>query len=221
MFTKVLLCCFVSYVAAQYAADPPPQPYSFSYDNTDEFGTRQTREETSDSNNRKTGSYSFTDANGVSRLAKYVADENGFRVTVETNEEGTETHYPGDAEIISRAPKVAPFTPPKPARPVVQVQSRPVVHTVHTAPVQVQTVHASPVHVHAVHAEPIQLHAVHATPVQLHAIHAVHAPVLHAVSPLSQYTLHAAPISYATAHHVTPILSHAPLTYTLGRAKSR
>lgn len=205
MFSKVLLCCFVAFVAAQKDLDGPPQPYNFNYDNTDEYGTRQTHEETGDENNNKVGSYSYTDPTGIQRTVKYTADATGFHVTVETNEPGTETHYPADAQIISSAPKYA--APPSPPRP----QARPVaVHTVHAAPVAVHTVHAAPVAVHAVHSSPIQLHAVHSTPVTLHAVHA---------APL---TLHAAPITYGTAHHVTPVtLSHGPLTYTLGRAKSR
>ncbi|XP_042149799.1 cuticle protein 16.8-like isoform X1 [Ixodes scapularis] len=205
MFSKVLLCCLVAYAAAARDPDGPPQPYNFNYDNTDEYGTRQTHEESGDANNNKVGSYSYTDPTGVQRTVRYTADATGFHVVVETNEPGTETHYPADAQIISSAPKVAP--PPNPPR----VQVRPVaVHTVHAAPVAVHAVHAAPVAVHAVHASPITLHAVHSTPVTLHAVHA---------APLA---LHAAPVSYATAHHVTPVaLSHAPLTYTLGRAKSR
>ncbi|CAN7996596.1 unnamed protein product, partial [Ixodes hexagonus] len=196
MFSKVLIFCIFAFVAAQKDVDGPPRPYNFNYDNTDEFGTRQTHEETGDENNNKVGSYSYTDPTGVQRTVRYTADATGFHVVVETNEPGTETHYPADAQIISSAAKVAP--PPNPPR----AQARPVaVHAVHAAPV---AVHA----VHAVHT-PVTLHAVHSTPVTLHAVHA------------APFTLHAAPISYATAHHVTPIFSHAPLTYTLGRAKSR
>ncbi|XP_077555626.1 cuticle protein 16.8-like [Haemaphysalis longicornis] len=189
MFSKVLLCCVLALAAAQQqpSLDGPPQPYSFSYDNTDEFGTRMTQQESGDENNNKVGSYSYTDANGLTRTVKYTADAEGFHVVVETNEPGTKTSNPADAQIVSNAAEVAPA--PAPAPVVVKAP----------APV-VRTVQATPVTVHAVHAAPVAVHAVHAAPT---------------------FTLHAAPVSFATAHHVTPVSFHAPLTYTLGRAKSR
>ncbi|CAN7996835.1 unnamed protein product [Ixodes pacificus] len=176
MFAKVLVCCLFAYAAAGVVEQYPPQPYSFSYDNTDEFGTRSFQEETGDANNGKVGSYSYTDATGLTRTVKYIADAAGFRATIETNEPGTKTSNPAGAQYISSAVE-------DPAPVAVK------------APV---AVHAAPLTVHAVHAAPV-VHAVHATPV----VHAVHA------SPVS---FHAAPVSFA--------LSHAPLTYTLGRAKS-
>ncbi|CAN7996632.1 unnamed protein product [Ixodes hexagonus] len=109
---------FVAPVTFNEHSFVPPQPYHFNYDNTDEYGTRMTREETSDANNAKVGSYSYTDATGVSRTVKYVADENGFRATVETNEPGTKSHVTGDAEYFSSAPQYAAAANPAPARPV-------------------------------------------------------------------------------------------------------
>ncbi|KAH7965563.1 hypothetical protein HPB49_008751 [Dermacentor silvarum] len=175
----IILCCLFVYAAAQQASlDGPPQPYSFSYDNTDEYGTRISQQETGDENNNKVGSYSYTDPNGVTRTVKYTADADGFHVVVETNEPGTKTSNPADAQYVANPIEVAPT----PAAAVVAQK-----------PVVVQA--ATPV-VHAVHAAP--------------------------------FAVHAAPISYATAHHVTPVavsahpiaIAHAPLTYTLGRAKS-
>ncbi|CAN7996853.1 unnamed protein product, partial [Ixodes pacificus] len=51
-----------------------PQPYSFGYDNVDEFGTRLTRQETGDEFNNKVGSYGYVDAHGIARTVNYVAD---------------------------------------------------------------------------------------------------------------------------------------------------
>ena len=65
-----------------------PQPYSFGYDTVDEYGNKQFRQETSDASNAKTGSYGYTDANGVYRRVDYVADAAGFRATISTNEPG-------------------------------------------------------------------------------------------------------------------------------------
>ncbi|KAK8754921.1 hypothetical protein V5799_002389 [Amblyomma americanum] len=80
-----------------------PQPYSFGYDNVDEYGNRQFRSDQGDSTNAKTGSY------GLYRRVNYVADVNGFRVTVDTNEPGT----PPDAtvDVVFHAAQVVPPTP--------------------------------------------------------------------------------------------------------------
>ncbi|XP_065289939.1 cuticle protein 16.8-like [Dermacentor albipictus] len=196
MIGKVfLLACLAVYAAGQTVVqqvESPPQPYSFRYDTTDEYGTRMTREETSDEYNNKVGSYSYTDPNGITRTAHYVADADGFRVAIETNEPGTRTSNPADAQITSSA--VEP--------PPTYAQATPVPY------------HA-PVAVHAVHAGPDAVataDAVHAAPVAGVALHAVHVPpdAVHA----SPVTLHAAPVSYATANHAAPLS-------VVGRAKSR
>ncbi|KAL1421403.1 hypothetical protein MTO96_004096 [Rhipicephalus appendiculatus] len=148
---QVLLCCLLAVAASAPVEEYPPQPYSFSYDTTDEFGTRLTREETGDANNNKVGSYSYTDASGISRTVKYTADAEGFHVTVETNEPGTKSSNPADALYTSAAVEVAPA----PAAPVV---AKPVVAAV--KPVVVQAAPAQ-FAIHAVH--PAQF-AVHAAP---------------------------------------------------------
>ncbi|XP_072142249.1 uncharacterized protein [Dermacentor andersoni] len=184
-------------VGSSVQVESPPQPYSFSYDTTDEYGTRMTREETSDEYNNKVGSYSYTDPNGITRTVHYVADADGFRVTIETNEPGTRTSNPADAQITSSA--VEP--------PPTYAQAAPVAYH---APVTVHAVHAGPDAV-AVHGAPTAA-AVHAAPVAGVTLHAVHgAPVAVHASPV---TLHAAPVSYATANHAVPLS-------VVGRAKSR
>ncbi|KAH7965356.1 hypothetical protein HPB49_006274 [Dermacentor silvarum] len=85
----------------------PPQPYSFGYDNVDEYGNQQFRSEQGDSNNAKTGSYGYRDANGLYRRVNYVADGNGFRATVDTNEPGTAPGTSADA-VFNAAPVVPP-----------------------------------------------------------------------------------------------------------------
>ncbi|KAH6921394.1 hypothetical protein HPB50_027618 [Hyalomma asiaticum] len=67
----------------------PMQPYSFGCDTTDEFGTQLFHKEQGDGSNANTGAYGYRDANGLFRTVKYVADANGFRATVDTNEPGT------------------------------------------------------------------------------------------------------------------------------------
>ncbi|XP_075722941.1 uncharacterized protein LOC119177910 [Rhipicephalus microplus] len=87
----------------------PPQPYSTNYDIVDELGNRQYRSEQGDANNVKTGSYGYTDVYGLYRRVNYIADANGFRATVDTNEPGT---APGaSADVVFNA---APVVPPVP-----------------------------------------------------------------------------------------------------------
>ncbi|KAL1473743.1 hypothetical protein MTO96_021804 [Rhipicephalus appendiculatus] len=89
------------------SVDPvyPPQPYSFGYDNVDEFGTQSYHKEQGDANNVKTGTYGYRDANGIFRRVSYVADANGFRATVDTNEPGT---APGSsADVVFNAKPIS------------------------------------------------------------------------------------------------------------------
>lgn len=213
MIIKVIFCCLLAYAAGQaLTGELPASPYSFNHETTDEFGTRISHEETGDESNNKVGSYSYTDPNGITRTVRYVADANGFRAIVETNEPGTKTSNPADAPFVSSAVEPPPAPPaPKPITVAVRPAATPT--AVHSTPVfhARPVVHAPPV-VHALRATPVTLHAapvaLHAAPVALHA-----APV----------TLHAAPITIVTAHHEAPArhaIARAPLTYTLGRAKS-
>ncbi|KAH9371604.1 hypothetical protein HPB48_017846 [Haemaphysalis longicornis] len=52
----------------------PAQPYSFGYDNVDEFGTKTYHKEQGDASNSKTGSFGYMDASGLFRRVNYVAD---------------------------------------------------------------------------------------------------------------------------------------------------
>ncbi|KAH7962030.1 hypothetical protein HPB52_014000 [Rhipicephalus sanguineus] len=191
MFTKVLLCCLVAVAASAPVEEYPPQPYSFSYDTTDEFGTRLTREESGDANNNKVGSYSYTDANGISRTVKYTADAEGFHATVETNEPGTKSSNPADALYTSAAVEVAPA-------PAAAVVAKPVVAAV--KPVVVQAAPA-PVTVHAVQ-------AVHPAQFDVHAVHP------------AQFAVHAAPVAYTTGHQVAPLTLVHAAPFTIGKAKA-
>ncbi|KAH7964024.1 hypothetical protein HPB51_027736 [Rhipicephalus microplus] len=65
--------------------------------------------EKGDSDNAKTGSYDYKDANGLFRRVNYVTDAYGFRVTVDTNEPGT---VPGaSAGAVFNAAPVVPLVP--------------------------------------------------------------------------------------------------------------
>ncbi|KAG8192060.1 hypothetical protein JTE90_025324 [Oedothorax gibbosus] len=73
-------------------------PYSFGYDINDGLGTEQQRQESSDASGVKTGSYSYTDLNGVYRIVNYIADKDGYRVSMKTNEPGAAN--PGSADVV-------------------------------------------------------------------------------------------------------------------------
>ncbi|CAN7946202.1 unnamed protein product [Ixodes pacificus] len=182
----------------------PPQPYSFAYDNTDEFGTRLAQEESGDASNNKVGSYSYTDAAGVFRTVRYVADGEGFRATVETNEPGTKSSNPADAPVVSSAVE-GPHPVAVKTAPAVVKAVRPAAvlgHILRPAPVAVPAVQAAPLVVKAFQDVPLTVQAVHAAPVAVHAVPS--APVVQAFQ--------AAPVAYA--------VGHAPLAYTVGHVKN-
>lgn len=82
------------------------------------------RQEQGDAAGNKVGSYAYVDAHGISRQVDYVADAQGFRAVVKTNEPGTESQNPADVELISSAvpaayssPAVAAYAQPAAYRP--------------------------------------------------------------------------------------------------------
>lgn len=79
------------------------KPYSFSYSAQDPEGGSHSHQQQADSRNRVTGQYSIMGADGRMRTVKYVADENGFRAEIVTNEQGTESKNPADVTIQSSA----------------------------------------------------------------------------------------------------------------------
>ncbi|XP_054724342.1 uncharacterized protein LOC129234373 [Uloborus diversus] len=72
-------------------------PYNFGYDIKDDKGFNHWHKEESDEHNVKKGSYGYTDAYGIYRHVDYIADHDGFRATVRTNEPGTANYSPAHA----------------------------------------------------------------------------------------------------------------------------
>ncbi|GBO29401.1 hypothetical protein AVEN_42154-1 [Araneus ventricosus] len=79
-----------------------PQPYKFGYEIKDHHGS-QHRHEHGDGHGHVQGSYGFTDHRGIHREVHYVADKQGFRATVKTNEPGTANQDPAHVKLHSNA----------------------------------------------------------------------------------------------------------------------
>lgn len=80
-----------------------PEPFNFNYDVKDDYGNSQYRREDSDDSGAVRGSYGYTDANGLYRIVDYVADDNGFRATIRTNEPGLVEPSPATGEVLNPA----------------------------------------------------------------------------------------------------------------------
>ncbi|RWS30154.1 Cuticle protein 16.8-like protein [Leptotrombidium deliense] len=82
------------------------KPYRFGYEIQDKDGNLQHRHEQSDANGVRRGSYGYLDANGIYRTVEYIADENGFRVNVKSNEPGLDGRKSADVNVVTQ--KVSP-----------------------------------------------------------------------------------------------------------------
>ena len=89
-----------AYVPGQY--DNVATPFNFAYASDDAEGTHS-HQSSGDGQGRVQGSYSINLADGRTRTVNYVADENGYRAEVTTNELGTESRNPADVVITSSA----------------------------------------------------------------------------------------------------------------------
>lgn len=88
-------------------ANPAPEPYSFSYTSETDDGSVSEREESQDASGTITGFYTLRDADGNARRVDYIADANGYRATITTNEIGTNdgtNNSPADVDLQSSAP---------------------------------------------------------------------------------------------------------------------
>ncbi|XP_022240175.1 uncharacterized protein LOC106458290 isoform X2 [Limulus polyphemus] len=94
------------YASDTYASEVQevPQPYDFGYQVKDDYGNSQSRQEAGDDYGNKVGSYSYRDAYGIYRKVEYVADADGFRAKIKTNEPGTSNDSPADVSIVAEEP---------------------------------------------------------------------------------------------------------------------
>lgn len=80
-------------------AGQPMMPYEFEYAAAATGGSSARRE--SNDGQRVTGTYTLSGADGISRVVHYVADKDGFRATIVTNEPGTESQSPSGVILNS------------------------------------------------------------------------------------------------------------------------
>lgn len=74
----------------------------------DNYGNKQWRQEKSHNPHEVHGSYGYRDINGVYREVSYVADKNGFRANIKTNEPGVAgTKEPSNVKMESYYPSPA------------------------------------------------------------------------------------------------------------------
>lgn len=86
-----------------YSTDYHPQdlqPYEYGYVAKDEHGNIQSKKEASNGH-KVQGSYGYMDEHGLFRKVDYVADKEGFRARVRTNEPGTDNQNPADVLMES------------------------------------------------------------------------------------------------------------------------
>ncbi|XP_076371667.1 uncharacterized protein LOC143257186 [Tachypleus tridentatus] len=81
-----------------------PKPFNFGYQIQDDAGNTHEREESGDEAGNVQGSYGYTDGLGLYRKVQYVADAEGFRATIESNEPGLTNANPANVEITAQEP---------------------------------------------------------------------------------------------------------------------
>ncbi|GFY47836.1 cuticle protein 10.9 [Trichonephila inaurata madagascariensis] len=110
--------------APQFQAAPQvqaqPSPYAFNYE-----AEGSARQESADASGKVTGSYTVTNEDGSVRVVKYIADDQGFRADIDTNEAGTKSSNP--ANVALKSAFVEPAAPAQaPKRYAAPVQIAPV-----------------------------------------------------------------------------------------------
>ncbi|GIY17741.1 uncharacterized protein CDAR_406941 [Caerostris darwini] len=93
-----VLFCLVSGDVEEHHHNP--SPYNFGYAVQGHDGS-QFRKEQGDGHGQVQGSYGYRDSQGILREVHYVADHNGFRAQVKTNEPGTVNKDSADVKVVS------------------------------------------------------------------------------------------------------------------------
>jgi hypothetical protein len=93
LVASVLLAIMLSRISCQQIPPSEPyshhfDPYSYGYESEDNHGNKQWKQERSNRPHEVHGSYGYRDHHGIYREVTYVADQNGFRANIKTNEPG-------------------------------------------------------------------------------------------------------------------------------------
>lgn len=87
-----------------YSQQFAPKPYDFGYV-ADGYDGSHFRSEKGDSSGNVQGSYGYTDKQGLHRKVEYIANAEGFRASVKTNEPGTDgKEDPADVQMHVQPP---------------------------------------------------------------------------------------------------------------------
>ncbi|XP_076308472.1 uncharacterized protein LOC143223882 [Tachypleus tridentatus] len=79
---------------------PTIQDYKYGYHIKDDGIGEQFHRESSDGDGKVTGTFGYTDHQGLYRIVDYVADKGGFIAKIKTNEPGISSKNPADLEIL-------------------------------------------------------------------------------------------------------------------------
>ncbi|GBM91713.1 hypothetical protein AVEN_14917-1 [Araneus ventricosus] len=92
-------------ISGGYGQNEVSQPYNFDYKSADEQGNTHYHREEADASGTVRGSYGYTDVQGLYRVVDYIADVNGFRASIRTNEPGTDgKESPADVQMTVEEP---------------------------------------------------------------------------------------------------------------------
>ncbi|XP_055937822.1 uncharacterized protein LOC129967153 isoform X2 [Argiope bruennichi] len=88
-----------------FGQNEAPQPYNFNYQSADEQGNTRYHRAEADASGTVRGSYGYTDFQGLYRVVDYIADVNGYRASIRSNEPGTDgKESPADVQMIVEQP---------------------------------------------------------------------------------------------------------------------
>lgn len=97
-------------------------PYSYGYESEDNQGNKQWKQERSNHPHEVHGSYGYRDHHGIYREVTYVADQNGFRANIKTNEPGVTVSDKSPASTKMESY----YSPPPPQSQATVMASHPV-----------------------------------------------------------------------------------------------
>lgn len=109
----------------QYRSQDNLGQYAFGYDESGATGGTF-RHEKSDAAGNRIGSYGLRGADGRIRIVNYVADANGYRASVQTNEPGTESRDTGSVAMNRPVTLALEAAPIPDAGPVQEYAQEPV-----------------------------------------------------------------------------------------------